>query len=514
MLADQNIKDGLIIILVAFGAVLASFILQGNIGISLADEGFLWYGAWRTSLGDIHVRDFMAYDPGRYYWSALWMKMFGEGIMSLRISIALFQAMGLACGLLALSRIIKSRLLLSLATLPLLLWMFPRHKLFEPAISMVLVYYAVLLFERPTLARHFIAGIFVGLAAFFGKNHGFYSFVSFLLIIIYVHFKISGDNAPKKLSAWGAGIILGFSPMIIMMIIVPGFLQSYWESITVLFSLGGTNITLPVPWPWLVKLSSGSLINGIKQLLTGFLFLLIPLYFVGVIIYLLAADSRKLIRNPLFAVSAFIGTAYMHHAFSRADISHLAQGIHPFLLGIMALPVIGMKFRRQVTVVLFLFGLSLFSIGVGSPLYLRLIQKPAKYVEIDIRGDKLWTDPNTAGVIRTVERINSELLGPGEQFLVAPHLPAIYPLLRRKAPLWETYFLFPRPLDQQEAMVSQLKAQNTTLVLLGDIPLDGRDDLRFRNTHRLLWQYINEHFAEVNWEGLPANYRLFRLKSE
>ena len=75
--------------------VLLVFILQGNVGFNLADEGFLWYGTVRTALGEIPVRDFQSYDPARYYWGALWFKLLhNDGIMALRVSQTVFQFVG------------------------------------------------------------------------------------------------------------------------------------------------------------------------------------------------------------------------------------------------------------------------------------------------------------------------------------------------------------------------------------------------------------------------------------
>ena len=81
------------ILLLAVVLAGCSFALQGRQGINLADEGFLWYGTQQTAHGKVPLRDFQSYDPGRYYWSAAGMHLFGEGLVSLRFSETVFQVL-------------------------------------------------------------------------------------------------------------------------------------------------------------------------------------------------------------------------------------------------------------------------------------------------------------------------------------------------------------------------------------------------------------------------------------
>jgi hypothetical protein len=45
-------------------------------------------------------------------------------------------------------------------------------------------------------------------------------------------------------------------------------------------------------------------------------------------------------------------------------------------------------------------------------------------------------------------------------------------------------------------MIQQLKDQHVSVIMLaGEAAVDGREDLKFRNTHPQLWQYIQNHYA-------------------
>jgi hypothetical protein len=125
------------------------------------------YGAQRVLSGEVSLRDFMSYDPGRYYWSAALMSAWhDEGILSLRVAV--FQFVGLFVGLLLLLRG-RSRsdvALFVLAAITMLTWMHLRHKLFDISLSILLIgILAFLVQQQPSRWRFFLAGAGVGLVA-------------------------------------------------------------------------------------------------------------------------------------------------------------------------------------------------------------------------------------------------------------------------------------------------------------------------------------------------------------
>lgn len=499
---------------ISFALILSSFILQDHIGLSLWDEGFLWYGSTQTSLGYIPIRDFQSYDPGRYYWVAAWFKILGNSLLSLRISLAAFQFLGLTCGLFAVSRILKSRFWLVLTGVVLLLWMYPRHKIFEHSLAMGAVYVGMLLMESPTVRRHFFSGLFIGVAAFFGRNHGLYYSLGFSLIVAYTYFAGQKTFFIKKISLFFLGIVIGYLPILLMIVSVVGFNKAFYESILFLFELGRTNIPLPVPWPWLINFGQQNLLEFIRQFLVGSIFLIGPFFYAASLVRVFTLGSKgRGKESALFISSCFIGIMYMHYAFSRADINHLAQGIHPLLLGMISFPVgkINIWHILRKSFVFCLLVVSILSIGLSSPYY-KYISNRDGYTSVDIDGDSYTLKRDTARIISAVKSINDDLVKPGEQFLIAPHWPTLYSILQRKAPLWEIYFLHPRPLAMQREMINQLQAQDTNWIFLGDVALNGHDELRFKNTHRLLWEYFQRDYSIYPRTGLPANYVLLRKK--
>jgi len=360
-----------------------------------------------------------------------------------------------------------------------------------------------------------VAGVFVGTAAFFGRNHGVYGFISFLALILLIRLKIDRTGLPKRLGAWSAGIAAGFSPLLLMAVFAPGFHEAFVDSVLEVFRVGGTNLHLPVPWPWKSWPPGGGLAQGVHAVSTGILFVTLPIFYGVGILYLLFSRGSALKKNAPLTSCVLVGAAYMHYIFSRADLDHLALGIHPMLMGILLLPFLprtGSLRRGAAAVLLLVAAASLFSVGMASPYYIRAARVRGPMEQVDIVADRIWVGPYSADLIRGVKKISEEVVGEGASLLIAPHWTTFYPILGRESPLRDIYFLFREAEERQKAMVQELDEGRVDWVILGDVPLDGRDELRFRNTHHLLWRHIMDHFEPVRTEGLPGNYTLLRRR--
>lgn len=495
---NKNSYSPLQILAISAFVVLALFTWQGNKGFNIWDEGFLWYGVQRVMLGEVPIRDFMAYDPGRYYWSAGLMSLWGDnGIMALRGSVAIFQAMGLFVSLILIARTFRKQNIfyLLLSSFILVLWMFPRHKLFDISLSIFLIGVLAFLIESPTVKRYFLAGFYVGLIAVFGRNHGMYGVAGSIGVMVWMSLgRVDGPVLIKGSGFWAVGIAVGFTPIFFMALLVPDFTVAFWESIRFLFEQKATNLPLPIPWPWRVNFNSIPTEEAIRGVLVGLLFIAIGLFGMLSIVWVVWQKYQNKQVSPTLVATSFLALPYAHFAYSRADVSHLAQGIFPLLVGCLAL-LATQPAKVKWPLVLILCVVSLWVMHAFQPGW--QCGSGKRCVDIEISDSHLKVDQGTAANVELLRNLVEQYAPEGQDFIVTPFWPGAYPLFDRKAPTWEVFALFPRSRAFQQAEIERIKEAQPAFAFILDIPLDGRDELRFRNTHPLINQYIMDHFKEV-----------------
>lgn len=129
---------------------------------------------------------------------------------------------------------------------------------------------------------------------------------------------------------------------------------------------------------------------------------------------------------------------------------------------------------------------------------------------ISIDGDRLFVDRGAANDISLLRHLKDEYTPSGQNFFVAPLWPGAYALLDAKSPTWEIYTAWPRSNVFQREEIDRIKSSKSAFILIYDLPLDGRDELRYRNTHPLIEQYIRTNYTRVT--GLTDNpaYQIYR----
>ncbi len=172
------------------------------------------------------IRDFMAYDIGRYYLSAWAMSATGNhGILALRATWILVQGFGIGLGSLMVLQALKDtgRAMTLIASTALFLWMFPSFKVYDHAACIGLIAAVAFVLEKPTPSRYFLCGVAVGLAAIVGRNHGVNGAIGGVATIVYPACYVrSGPRLSAAFPIWTMGVLAGYLPMIIAIALVPG----------------------------------------------------------------------------------------------------------------------------------------------------------------------------------------------------------------------------------------------------------------------------------------------------
>jgi hypothetical protein len=132
-------------------------------------------------------------------------------------------------------------------------------------------------------------------------------------------------------------------------------------------------------------------------------------------------------------------------------------------------------------------------------------------VDIEVSHNKLQVDPDSASTVGLFRKLAGEYAPEGESFIVTPLWPTAYPLLDRKSPVWEIYALFPRTPVFELKEVERIKEAKPRFVFVLDVPLDGREELRFKNTHPIIYQYILDNF-ELLPDSPSSAYKIYKAK--
>jgi hypothetical protein len=480
------------------------FFLDGKACLNLADEGYLWYGVRAVRAGQVPMRDFQAYDPGRYVWGAAWSHVLGDGLLAMRFSCVLFGCLGVLAGLLVARRLSQRWTFLGVVALLLCVWMHPRYKAFEQSIALMSVYAAVLLLEKPSVRRHFCVGVFGGLMAFVGRNHGAYHVLAFGLLIAWAAWGEGWRAWFRRTLVWIAGLLLGYLPQWLMFIFAPGYFHQFTTDLIYILAKG-TNLPRPVLWPWFVS-ASEPLWSRLPRIVEGCLYVALLLFLLLAAWRLVRLDRFSLGRQRVLLAAGCVSLAYTHYVFSRPDIVHLGHAAPAMALGWIALgfsfeerwPQLGLALAPVLLAVSVLANCLEFGISA------RLFTPADIETVVELDGHRITTSRFHAQIVTSAQKLAGEIAKPDEPILFLPNLIALYPITGRFSPTREIFNIFPASPEEDRALLAQIEAANVQWVMIYDFALDGRDDLRFRHTNPIVYAHFAQNFDLVPLATLPA----------
>jgi hypothetical protein len=490
-------------------AMLLSWVREG---LPSPDEGYLWYGTLRTLDGEVPLRDFRSYEPGRYYWCAFWMLALGRGVVSLRIAVHAFYFLGLTCGLLALRLAGVGWPAVVVAGIVLVAWAHKPYKLFEPALAMFAVLAGAALITHPGYPALAVAGAVVGAICFFGVNYGLYAGAALLFLALLEGLK-SGSVAPLPgVGAYFAGALIGALPLLIMFACVRGMFAAFFERrVRALAARRTSNLRLPVPWLWRPAPVGIDRLNwaGWRFIarFMGFYLILLPAFAWSVAIWAAVVPWSQIQAHAALVAAAAVGTFGLHHAFSRADLLHLAQSMPPVIIGLIALAGHGLGWLAIAP----LFGGGTAAMVLATHPRIERYRHRDAYVRRDIGGSALRIRQTSAELIDTLSSVVQSRLNPGDPLLAVPTLAELFPILRRRSAVYDTYCLYPASECEQQRMLRSIYEERVRLALVRDDPVDDREELRFSRTHPLVWSHLKAEFETLELPELPPCFHvLFR----
>ena len=505
MLLELN---SLLAILALATVLVGLFFLPGiNTDLNLADEGYLWHGTLKVLEGKIPIRDFRAYDPGRYYWCALWMLFFGRSLLSLRAIMLVTQILALTTGMLTVYMVTANNLSTLLAGLAIIVWMHPYFKQLDILFCMLTPLLAVLLVSNPVDSQYLISGIYISACLFFGLNHGIYAAGALSLLVLLMGFTGHGLAFTDALSWYSLGLCTGFLPILVFFIFTPRLFETYWQQkVSRILNRGSSNLPLPVPRLWKQIPPHLARLNKGKQFIVKSLYSFVPFIYIAIILSAFFYQPQMSEKQWALIAIACGGLFYWHHATSRACPNHLSNSIAPFmiLLGIFT-NYFSYGTMTMIGIIIILFGF----IYPGHALWLKRLRRSCKLKPFKVANNILWLDGNQADYIDRVSKLVNKYSKPDDFVLLLPMLLTFYPLLQRRAPVYDLFCVYPASDEEESKMIDELSSHELSFVLISNTPLDNRDDLRFSKTHPRVWQYLNDKFQILHEQEIPDDHYAF-----
>ncbi len=490
--------------------VVGTLFLPGiKIGLNTADEGYLHFGSVNLLEGKTPIRDFRAYDPGRYYWCALWMRFFAPTFTAQRLAMGAVIAVSLSMVCSWVFYLGQNWTLATLGTLLTFTWIRPYFKAFEILFCLIAIAVSFSIITNPGTSSYLLSGFIIGISLFFGLNFGLYLGLSALTALLTVFVLHLSDLFFAPMVWMMSGFVLGLTPMLLLGFRNPGYFSTYWEKkVLTVIKRGTSNLPLPLPWYW----SASPQLNGFsparraffKAVFTG----LIPFYSLTLVAGFTLFDVYPN-RGGLIISASLVGFVYLHHLFSRADVSHMCQTIHPAILLTALLLSTFLPWQWATLSLGVICILSAWAILPKLSNLFNFTFNKQDYKNYDTGKEILKIKDGQAKTLTLLRQVVDACTVKGDKVLFASSIPGFYRLFDRQPALYDVYCIYPETEDKQREMIKSLVKHEVKFFIIFDQPVDQKDELRFSKTHPLVWQYLYKNFVLVKNSHLPKIAKVF-----
>lgn len=504
----MRLTDVTLSVAIALAVTTTLFALRRHEPIE-ADEGYLWYGTQRVVAGELPLRDFRSYEPGRYFWCAAALRIGGDRLGVVRGASHAFFLLAMIAALGALQSAGLSAVALGASAIAIGAWAFPQYKLFEPAIALVTFAAGFVLLADPRPATAVLGGAAVGLAALFGFNLFLYAGASMTVIL---GWSMIESGASPELPGWMVlGVIALSLPLTVLLVVSRPFRNAFVQRrIITVARRGSSNLPMSVPLPWRPPTTAVQGCSRWRRWVFGSLFIVVAVLPVALFIGLALVGASPN-DEPMAAArvaAATTGLLWWHHAYSRADVPHLAQAVLPALLLVLLAVSPGSWSIAACSAA----AVGSIALNIDDLLLISQRANREQHVRRLVRGEWITLRVDQE---RLLARVDSVRAAGDECVMAVPLLAWVYPVLGLRAPVYDIFCVYPASIDDQERMLAEARRAGVNLIVIHNAPLDAREDLRFSSTHPLVWDHLQGDYVTVPSPELVSDIHVFqRLPSD
>jgi hypothetical protein len=131
-------------------------------------------------------------------------------------------------------------------------------------------------------------------------------------------------------------------------------------------------------------------------------------------------------------------------------------------------------------------------------------------VPFDAAGDELQLNRSDASYVNVLLRVVRTSVPADAPLFLAPVFPTLYPLLERRAPTWQIYFLWHLDDETQAEIIRRLDEGGVDHALI--IDSDPTGEMLFESTNPLVWRHLQATFDAVPGAQLPPGHHLLRRR--